>query len=393
MENRDEYYARCAFALDLELGPIESFLFAPHVEQDTETAGAELAIGTLAWMGRLGRRDAIAMLRRYVELGPDWDSAIDAMAYRQPIGLDGLADAVAARATSTDELARAMPWRDEFPWSEWRQSNLRIAEAFALRNKWHHERVERRRELQALPTQDLLARREVGVLRERTGARDKEVLHLAAREGATQVRHDAIKVLGWQRDAGVFDAAEAELRRDPDRDWPPNAGWIAIFSVMKTAPIARVREWIGEPGRPGKIALHMVAMWPSESDAPLLRAALDRVADDDWLYLVGDAADGLAKLADRAAAPQLERVYVAATYSYLRTRAAKALAATAPNFPEGFAVECLWDCERDARIVGCASAAWTSRQARERMSELAGDPLQARQVRASAARRIRALET
>ncbi len=206
------------------------------------------------------------------------------------------------------------------------------------------------------------------------------------------MRHDALKVLGWQHDMNVFDAAEAELRRNPDRDWPPNAGSMALWGLMKVAPIARVRGWVGEDGRPGELALHMVALWPTDGDAPLLRSALDDFADDDRLYGVCDAVDGLAKLRDRDAVPQLERIFAEATYSYLRHRAARALAATSTTFAEDLAVECLWDCEEQTRKVGCATSSWASSEARLRMGELAADRLQDRGVRSTAARRLRALK-
>lgn len=396
VESRDEYYGRCALAVDLDSGGIESFLFASPRGDDADPSDAELGLGTLAWMGRLGRRDAVAMLRRYVESGTHWESAVGAMGYPTPIGLNGLDDAVASRSASLDELARALPWHDAMPWSAWRKHNPRIAEAYALRTEWHREQDERRSALQALSTQELLTRREVSLLRERTTSADKQVLHDAARHGADQLRRDAIKVLGWQRDMSVFDAAEQELRRNPERDadeeWPPNAGAIAISQLLKFAPIARVRDWIGEKGRTGKVALHMMAMWPMPGDAPLLRATIERREDDEWLYPICDAVDGLATLADRESVPQLEHVFGATTYSYLRRRAARALAVTSPSFAEGLAVECLWDCEHETRMMGCAAASWTAPATRERLSELAGDPLQDRRVRITAERRRRALQ-
>ncbi len=396
VESRDEYYGRCAFAVDLDIGGIEPFLFAAPREDDPDPSDAELGLGALAWMGRLGRRDAVAMLQRYVESGTYWESAVGAMGYPTPIGLEGLDDAVASRGSSPDELARALPWHDAMPWSAWRKDNPKIAEAYAVRTEWRREQDERRRALRALSTQELLARREFSLLRERTTSPDKQILHDAARHSSDQLRGDAIKVLGWQRDISVFDAAEEELRRNPERDadedWPPNAGAIAIFQLLRVAPIARVRDWIGEGGRTGRVALHMIALWPMPGDAPLLRATIERPEDDEWLYPICDAVDGLATLADRESVPQLEHVFAATTYSYLRRRAARALAVTSPSFAEGLAVECLWDCERDTRMVGCAAASWTAPATRERLSELAMDPLQDRRVRITAGRRRRALQ-
>jgi hypothetical protein len=388
VEDRDEYYGRCAFAIDLDISPVEASLYTPAEEEDRDDATV-LALGTLAWMARLGRRDAVAVLRRYVETGRNWDDAIDFMSNPTPVGLDGLEQIVCSRATSVDELARAMPWRPELPWTGWAKTSPKIAQAFALQREWAAEQKERRRTLRELPTQELLARREVILLRERTAAADKLILHEATRRGSAQERRDALRVLGWQRDTDVFDAAESELR-NADDDF--NAGSFALFQLLRVAPIARIRGWIGEEGRQGQIALHMVGVWPTQDDGPLLRSVLDHLGDDDWLYRVGDAVDGLAKLREREAVPALEHVFAETTYSYLRHRVARALAATSNTFADGFAVECLWDCEPATRRVGCATSAWTSIEVRERLAELAADPLGDRRVRSTAARRLRALE-
>jgi len=391
VESRDEYYGRCAFAVDLDITPVEAFLFAPADHQDRDEDRTGLALGTLGWMARLGRRDALAILRRYIEVGWNWEWALSDLARPVPVGVEGLDEVVSSRCNSIEELARAFPFHLDTTWAEWKRTNPRFAEAHALKRRWIQEGDDRRRALSELPTEELLARREVSALRQRTGAHDKEVLHRAARGSAEQIRHDALKVLGWQRDVNVFDAAEAELRRLPDREWPPNAGWMALWNLMRVAPIARVRTWVGEPGRPGELALRMVALWPTQGDAPLLRAALEDYADEDLLYRVCDAVDGLAKLRDRDAAPQLERVFAGTTYSYLRHRAARALAVISTSFAEGLGVECMWDCEEQTRRVGCATASWTSSDVRHRLRELATDSLQGRGVRSTAARRVRAL--
>ena len=351
----------------------------------------DLALDTLSWMGRLGRKDAIAALRRYVEVGWHWTWAVREMSYPTPVGLEDLDNVVSARSSSLDELAGELPWSGMRPWSDWRSTNPRIRDAFALRDEWLEKNEQRKRELSSLSTEELLVRREIRLLRYRTGPRDKAALHEAASNGPDKIRRDALKVLGFQRDPAVFDAAEAELRRYPDRDWPPNAGWFALSQLIRDGPIERIRGWIGEQGRPGKLALDMVATWPTEDDAPVLRAALEHLGDKEWLYLVCDAVDGLAKLNDREAVPRLEWIFLGTTHSYLRHKTARALALASHAFSESFALECLWDCEDQTRAVGCASATWSSNRARERISELAADRLEARHVRSVARRRVAAM--
>jgi len=391
VEARDEYYGRCAFALGIETSPFEALLFSPADSEETDEYRTQLVLGTLAWMGRLGRDDAVALVRRYVEVGWNWEWAIQELADRVPVGLDGLDEVVIARCASLEDLARVMRWPDWSPWRAWLTTNPRMREAAALSAEWDRQNEHRRRQLSDLSTRELLERREVSALRQRLAPSDKEVLYHAARGDVDQLRHDAIKVLGWQGDLGVFDEAEAEIRRFPDRDWPPNAGWFALHQLMKKAPIERVRNWLAEEGRPREIALHMVALWPRAGDEHLLRAVLKHLNDEDWLYRVCDAVDGLAKLADREAVPELEQVFQEATYSYLRRRTARALAITSDRFAEGYGVECLWDCEEETRAVGCAAASWSSSTVRDRIAEIADDNFEDRKVRALAARRLRPL--
>jgi hypothetical protein len=389
VESRDEYYGRCAFALGIEISLFEALLFSPADSQETDEYRTDLVLGTLAWMGRFGRDDAVKVLRRYVAVGWNWEWAIGDMVYPVPFGLDGLDELVVKRCPDLEDLARALPWRGGSPWSDWRLRNPRIQEAFALRAEWDRQNEQRSQDLSKLSTQELLERRQVTLLRKRTASADKEVLYEALRSETDQVRRDAIKVLGWQRDPAVFDSAEAELRRSPEVDF--NAGWIALFQLIKFGPIERIRSWLSESGETGVFALHMVALWPRDGDQPLLRSVLEHVNEEDWLYRVCDAVDGLAKLADREAVPDLEQVFREATYSYLRRRTARALAITSDRFPEGHGVECLWDCEEETRAIGCAVASWTSSTARQRVSQIAGDRFEARRLRALAARRERAL--
>ncbi len=340
-------------------------------------------------MGRLGRPDAVRTLRRYVEVGRNWEWAIAEMARRVPLGLSGLDEVVVARCPSLDDLAGVLRSSGRFPWSSWRATNARIREAFALSDEWDEQNDRRRQDMAKVPTRELLERRNVSPLRKRTSAADKEVLYEAARGDVDQLRHDAIKVLGWQRDRAVFDLAEAELRRSPEVDF--NAGWFALFQLIKDGPIEQIRDWLGEPDKTGQFALHMIAAWPRDGDQPLLRSVLVHVNDDEWLYLVCDAVDGLAELVAKEAVPELERVYREARYSYLRRRAARALAITSDRFAESYAVECLWDCEEETRALGCAVASWASAAVRKRIAEMAGDRFEDRKVRVLAARRQRPL--
>jgi len=141
-ESRDEYYGRCAFAIDMDISPIETLLFASADYQDRDEDRTGLALGSLGWMARLGRRDALAVMRRYVEVGWNWEWALGDLTWPTPVGLDGLDDVVSSRCDSIEELARAFPWRLDAVWAEWKRTKPRFAEAFALQREWRREQVE-----------------------------------------------------------------------------------------------------------------------------------------------------------------------------------------------------------------------------------------------------------
>ncbi|TMC29759.1 MAG: hypothetical protein E6J27_04680 [Chloroflexi bacterium] len=394
VESRDEYYGRIAVDIELDLAPLEVFLLAPPPATASKDDWRDaLALYTLGSMGRLGRADAVALLRRYVEIGEDWSTALVALSWPTVLNVEGLDHVVAERAASVDELARGLPFEpDREPWLSWRRTNERIAEAAARSHLWRTQGERRRAQFAEKSVMEVLREREVSALRGRSDEVDKAALLEAATGDDEQLRHDAIKVLGWQRDQRVLDAAESELRRFPDREWPPNAGWFAIFQLLRDGPLPRVRGWLGEPGRLGEVAMHAVAEWPEPGDEALLRTMAEHFRDEEWLYRACDAVDALVRLRDRLSTALFETIFKETTYSYLRHRVARGLALLSPTFEAGLAIECLWDCEDQTIAVGCAAVSLASDVAREQLSRIAADKLADRRTRALAARRVRPLE-
>ena len=400
VEDRGEYYGRLAYELDVELAPIEAHLFDPADQSDPDEFRTGLALETLSWMGRLGHTDAVRLLRRYVQGGWNWEWALSFMADLPRPLLDGLDELVVDRSGSIEHLSESiaryrgavLQTSEARLWRDWAELNPRIAEAADIADRRWAENDSRRRELRSRPTDELLRGGHEGALRDRTSAADRELLRSAARAADPALRKTALKVLGFQRDPGALDLAEAELRRDPAADFNP--GWFVVQRLIDTGPIEHVRQWVDDENeRLNHLALRAIARWPRPEDATRLRAVLELLNEEDWLYTVCEAVDGLARLHDAAAAPSLERVFKEATYSYLRRRAARALAAVDPRFAGDLALECLWDCEEDTREIGVAEASWSSAEVRGRVRQLAWDRLQPRRVRALAARRLRAMSS
>ncbi|MEV5344018.1 hypothetical protein AB0K93_36995, partial [Streptomyces sp. NPDC052676] len=67
---------------------------------------------------------------------------------------------------------------------------------------------------------------------------------------------------------------------------------------------------------------------------------------------------------------------------------ARALAATDPSFPAGFAVECLWDCEESTRELAARHAETGDTRVVEQLRRLAADPAEEAEVQTAVRSRI-----
>ena len=90
----------------------------------------------------------------------------------------------------------------------------------------------------------------------------------------------------------------------------------------------------------------------------------------------------------RARFPELNAVFEGVEYSYARIRTAQALAATAPDFVDRYALECLWDCEEETRVVGASTVDTADPRALARIRLLAGDRHEEPEVRAECRARL-----
>jgi hypothetical protein len=98
--------------------------------------------------------------------------------------------------------------------------------------------------------------------------------------------------------------------------------------------------------------------------------------------------DGTGRLGIVCAAPVLRHIYRETASSHLRGRAARALAATDPSFPAGFAVECLWDCEESTREVAARHAETGDTRVVDQLRRLATDPAEEAEVQTAVRSRM-----
>ncbi|WP_128378462.1 HEAT repeat domain-containing protein [Streptomyces cavernae] len=413
VENRSLYYARLFLELNGDLGDIEAHLFDAEDVLDTDESRTGLALAVLGHLASYGRRDALELLRRYAANGTNWAWALDELALRDDdAGLRALAAPVLARFPDDDdgraELAAAV--RDSFeprPWRLWaddpRESvGARVRAATErgsfdrwqrqLRStgprpgwsvravfEWAQQGVERGAALHVPAARCLSAV---------AGPDDRPEIIEAAKNGTDGARSTALRYLADSQDPDVLDLVEAAV--STGSPIVVDAAVDAFERMRSIAAVDRARGWVHRPDPLGAAAGRMLACHGGTKDSDLVLGALREAVrgegpDAPTLWTL---VDGAGRLGIVCAAPVLRHVYRETASSHLRGRAARALAATDPSFPTGFAVECLWDCEESTRELAARHAETGDARVVEQLRRLAADPAEEAEVQTAVRSRI-----
>ncbi|MDT0310156.1 HEAT repeat domain-containing protein [Streptomyces sp. DSM 44917] len=402
LEHRSLYYARLYAELGAGLGAVAAHLHDPEDARRTDEERTGLALSVLGHLTAYGNRRALSLLRRYAAEGSNWRWALDELAVRDDdAGLRALAPAILARfpATPEGDAALTAAVRDSFeprPWRIWARDSRRPAQRARLERALERGDFDRwQRQLRPpgpqpgwgvravldwaqqgyehTPRQwrEAAAARCLGAV---AGPGDRDELLAAAAQGPPAARAAALRHLAERADPEVFALIEAGADA-PDPDVATAA--VTAFSRMRArGALDHARHWAARPDRLGSAAAAMVAGCGERADAPLVLSALlraVRVHGSDAREL-RPLVEGAGRLAVTAAVPVLRHVYRETSSSHLRGDTARALAATDPAFPTGFAIECLWDCEEDTREVAALHAATVDKRVVERLRRLAADP-------------------
>ncbi|MFE6336779.1 HEAT repeat domain-containing protein [Streptomyces sp. NPDC057806] len=413
VENRSLYYARLFLDLNGELDEIEAHLFAVEDVFDTEESRTGLTLAVLGHLASYGRRDALALLRRYAATGANWAWALDELALRDDdAGLRALAAPVLARfATDAEgeaELAAAV--RDAFeprPWRLWAEdpresvaTRVRAAQEAGCFDRWQRQMrptgprpgwsvravfewaeqgVDRGAALHVPAARCLTAV---------AGPEDRPEIVQAAKDGTEGARCTALRYLADSNDPDALDLIEAAVAAGP----PPvvEAAVDAFERMRSVAAVDRARGWARRPDPLGASAGRMLACRGGAQDSDLVLAALREAVrgegpDAKTLWTL---VDGAGRLGIACAAPVLRHIYRETASSHLRGRTARALAATDPSFRSGFAVECLWDCEETTREIAARHAETGDNRVVERLRRLAADPAEEAEVQTAVRSRI-----
>jgi hypothetical protein len=412
VESRSLYYARLYSELEGGLHGIEQHLF--HVDDvlDTEEQRTGLALSVLGHLAGYGRRDARDLLRAYAARGSNWGWALDELAVRDDdAGLRALGPAVLARfpegPEGDAELGRAVQEAYEpRPWRLWAEDHPRVrrAQEQASFNRWQRQ-LRPSGPSPGWSVRDVLAWAQEGptaappehrdapaarCLSVVAGPKDRPELLHAGRWGPEGARASALRHLADRRDPAVLDLLEAAAA-DPVRRVAQVA--LEVFERMRDPDaVDRARAWAPRDDSLGMAAARVLACTGGPADAPAVLLALRRQvqrhgADAEGL---GVLVEGAGRLRILCAAPLLRHVYRETASSHLRGVAARALSATDPSFPAGFAVECLWDCEEITRELAARHATIGDARVLARLRRLAADPAEEADVQTTIRDRLSA---
>ena len=214
---------------------------------------------------------------------------------------------------------------------------------------------------------------------------DREVANIrqaALDPSDTQQWRLALRVLRDRRDPVLVPQLEHWLTSD-NPTLRIGARWYAE-ALPAAAALPLARAWLAFDDDRGRMSKRVMRFHAEPADVPVIRAALEVEAN---YYAAGDLVAALARHPVQGPYPELERVYVTAAYSHTRGEAAAAMAASDPGFGSRYAIECLWDCEPDARIAGIRHTPLTGAW-RRRIQELAEDKHEEPSVRDAARERL-----
>ncbi|TPQ23359.1 HEAT repeat domain-containing protein [Streptomyces sporangiiformans] len=413
VENRSLYYARLYVDLNGELDEIERHLFDADDVLDTDESRTGLALAVLGHLASYDRRDALELLRRYAACGANWAWALDELALRDDdAGLSALAAPVLARFPADPEgdaeLAAAV--RDAFeprPWRLWAEDprasvgpRVRAAQETGSFDRWQRQmrptgprpgwsvRAVFEWAQQGLERGAALHVPAARCLTAVAGPDDRAEIVEAARHGDDGARCTALRYLADGQDPDVLDLIEAA--QASGSRLVVDAALDAFERMRSVTAVERARTWVHRPDALGEAAGRVLACQGGAQDSELVLGALREAVRGDgpdaptlWTLV-----DGTGRLGIACAAPVLRHIYRETASSHLRGRAARALAATDPSFPAGFAVECLWDCEETTREIAARHAETGDARVVDQLRRLAADPAEEAEVQTAVRSRI-----
>ena len=211
-------------------------------------------------------------------------------------------------------------------------------------------------------------------------------------------RHAAARALGVMQDLRLIELAEAMFRRDDDfadpaRTLPPadrqrrTALLAYVVSLPGAVTLPLARRWWQEGGFLRSAAGRVLELHAEASDRNWLEDYVRRTIERDSGWELIFEVDALVRIADPRSLPVYLSVAERATYAWARTRALTGIAQHAnAEGAQTALTEALWDCEAEARELGCRHAGQGSPEVALRLAALTTDALEDEDVREAAVR-------
>jgi hypothetical protein len=400
-ESRSLYYARLYLRLDAGLDSLAAHLLCDDDWNDDDADRTGLPLTVLGDLAMAGRADAVDLLRRYADEGRDWTLALEQLArLGDSAAMHGMLELALERGDD-DELYECVRRTTGMrPWRIWgfQEPRMRaIVEKVDL-DWWRWELSRGKGTTRAeAPTVDqvlseaaesprrsfVCGRRLASVA---TSAHRGLILSTAW-SGAAGARIAALRYLGDVGDPALLDLAESALASETPA--PVRQAVVQAVGALRTGEaVARARAWLGRDGALGDVAVRILAGAGEPADGPALIAALRRCRPAGDRFTLIDLVDGVGRLGLTEALEPVRGVYRASPYAGLRSRAVDTLARIEPDFTATTAVDCLWDCEAETRLVAVDWADTHVDGVTDKLRELAADPVENDEVRQAARRRL-----
>jgi hypothetical protein len=387
VEDRADYYARLVIELGLTAQDIDP--------DDLAFDDAARALG-LDVLGRLAvRGDDAALQRLQLELERPGDRSIVLWQLSEvpdERGLEGV-DALLVQVCKPDELVElADDTKNSVPWERWAEKHPQIAAATSEASRV----AESRRNKVAMPKADAPIDELVNFewpgtipkavkrrLAQTQDASEVATLHEAATGPWGPARRFAWVALAERRDPIAVDvAADVFTRNLVGGERASAFRYFLALDSNVTLPLAR--QWLELDDDRSRVAAATLARHATVEDLPAIKAAFSRAWTRQDMYEICDLVDALAHVPGQGPHSELAVVFNEVSYSYARRRAAAALAAGDPMFRTTYAVECLWDCEEETRLIGAKTVDASADLAEAGLVRLADDPFEVDDIREAA---------
>lgn len=378
IEDRSLYYVDVAAMCEFEASAVQCVLREVSNQAEELHVGASAVVAEmLAVMAVRGDGAALNALRAEVVEGRAWEAAAEHLAARLPTcdWID-LGSRLFERLSDEELGEFAACSQDEEPWVSWSEAVWRYREAYL--------EIHRARPSRCASGAERLARRLLTMEGSATSAELSRAREVAS-SGSQLEQTLAYRALARFGDADLLGRAAEHVRPNT-----PVGLRMALTTYICAAPptltLPLARHWMRDSGMLREVAKRVLARWAERQDELLLRSVLVASLEESDPVDGHLAAEGLGRFAAAETLRELRVLYNETPSSRARSMAARALVRADPDFGTTAAIECLYDCESETRLLGIELADRSIEGVEDRILAMADDPAEVPACRAAALR-------